>query len=389
MRRRSFLWLLGLGSFSAACLSSLIQLEENPSWALSGRQIKTIAQNITVQVEGAGSSGSGVILFRRESQYFVLTAKHVLAETQPGEEASIRTHDGDSHPLQTESILSMSGMDIALVSFESDRNYSVATVGDSDDLAETDTVYVSGFPLTGQAITQPTFTITKGVISGLGQYERGYGLVYDSVTQVGMSGGPILNSTGQLVGIHGLAEGERLQGVPVKAGLNLGIPVQVILAQTPLPIRVVETIPPSSPSENSAAPSQQNFRRYLDQYYAALPKLIEARDAQRLFDFMPIDKERFRYTTRTGEIQTFTSRLVGATKYFQKSKARKERWSITFDDISIEMLSLTTARVTHVETVKWSVWPGLARGVAKRREIYIWDYINGIWGISLGQEEKL
>lgn len=385
MNRRSFLLL---------CLSSaaLIGLR-SPVFALSGRGIRDIAQQITVQVQGAGTSGSGVLIYRTQSKYFVLTAKHVVSSTQSGEEAYIRTHEGQLHPIQTESILSLSGVDTALVSFESDRDYPLATVGRSTELVETDTVYVSGFPLPGNAITESTFTITKGVISGLGVYERGYGLVYDSVTQAGMSGGPVLNASGQLVGIHGLAEGERLQGIPVKAGFNLGIPIRIILGLIPLPIQVSDNpvdMPSDTASESSnPLESESVFRQRLNRYYAALPKLIEQRDAQRLYDYMPIQKEAFRYTTRTGDVQTFTSRIIGATQFYQKSLARGEQWTISYDQISVEMTHSDQAQVSHVETVKWSIWPGLIRGVAKRKETYQWHQRDGDWWIIAGSEQLI
>jgi hypothetical protein len=45
-----------------------------------------------------------------------------------------------------------------------------------------------------------------------------------------MSGGPIFDSTGRVVGIHGRASGNEERG---KNGLNLGIPIHLFLRQAP------------------------------------------------------------------------------------------------------------------------------------------------------------
>ncbi len=368
----------------------------------SNRAVRDIAKGITVQIRPPGNSGSGILLHRSGQTYFVLTAQHVIAGTQPTEEAYIVTPDQTLHPINLKATQSLQKLDAALLQFESDRDYAVASIGDATALIETDALYVSGFPLTGTAITEPTFTITKGVLTGKGEYERGYGLIYDSVTQTGMSGGPVLDAQGQLVGIHGLAEGERVQGVPVKAGLNLGIPIQPVLAQLPFTLTVArtgsdrtpETVQGDDPVTNvppteAASPDSEAFRTFLDRYYAVLPDLIEKREAVSLYAFMPIHKERFRYTNRTGHVQTYDSRLVGATKFYKKSKARGERWQIKYEIESVQYPEPTQAVVSHIETVNWSVWPGVIRGKARRREIYHWEYINGEWLMVQGQEEVL
>lgn len=48
------------------------------------------------------------------------------------------------------------------------------------------------------------------------------------------------------------------------------------------------------------------------------------------------------------------------------------------------------AIVSHIETVKWSFWPGIPRGVFRRREIISWERINGQWKIvSVEEGERL
>ncbi|ABW27988.1 trypsin-like peptidase domain-containing protein [Acaryochloris marina] len=358
----------------------------------TGRQVRDIAKAVTVLVSPQSSSGSGVLIKQEGSSYYVLTAKHVMESTRAGEEADVITSDGQSHAINTQAILYLSGVDLALIRFDSDRNYPVATLGNSASIAETDTIYIAGFPLPGQAITSPTFTITKGAITGKGQYQRGYGLIYDNVTQPGMSGGPILSQTGQVIGIHGLAEGERVQGVAVKAGLNLGVPINTILDLTPLALQQAppETSFSSSPNPvASASEAERTFRAFLDQHYAAIAPLIETRDAARLFNYMPIDKERFRYRQHTGVVQNYNDRVAGASQFFAKKPAR-EKWKLSFEITDVQMPTVDQAIVSHIETVKWSYWPGILRGVFRRRETTSWERVNGQWKIvSVEEVERL
>ena len=57
----------------------------------------------------------------------------------------------------------------------------------------------------------------------------GYELVYTSITYGGMSGGPVLDSRGRVIGIHGRSEAEQAGDVPVQIGYSLGVPVSTFL----------------------------------------------------------------------------------------------------------------------------------------------------------------
>lgn len=375
---------------------ALTLLWPHQAYGQTGRQVRDIAKAVTVLVSPQSSSGSGVLIKQEGNSYYVLTAKHVIESTRAGEEADVITADGQTHPINTQAILYLSGVDLALIRFDSDRNYPVATLGNSESITETDTIYIAGFPLPGQAITSPTFTITKGAITGKGQYQRGYGLIYDNVTQPGMSGGPILSEIGQVIGIHGLAEGERVQGVAVKAGLNLGVPINTILDLTPLALKQTSKADQqtskteSSPSPSaSASEAEQTFRAFLDQHYAAMAPLVETRDAARLFNYMPIDKERFRYKRNTGVVQNYNDRVAGASEFFSQ-KPNREKWKLSYEITDLQMPTADQAIVSHIEIVKWSYWPGILRGVFRRRETTSWERVNGLWKIvSVEEGEKL
>jgi WD40 repeat protein len=191
--------------------------------------IANMAKEITVVINGQ-NPGSGVIVAKQGNTYHVLTAKHVVATE---DEYEIVTPDGIKHPLNYSKVQKFSGVDLALAQFTSNNNYRVAQLGNSANITEGATVYTSGWPHPGRAITQRIYQLTKGNISGrpLESLEDGYELVYTNITRSGMSGGPVLDAQGRVIGIHGRGEGETIfnpdtgQTVDVKSGFNLAIPI--------------------------------------------------------------------------------------------------------------------------------------------------------------------
>ena len=150
---------------------------------------------------------SGVIIAREGSTYYVLTSKHVVEYLDY--EYTVLAPDADSYLLNNSTINHIDGIDLAVISFESDRNYKVAlTETSAARITPGMPVYVNGFPLAGQEI-QDGAQFTSGSLTGINdQHRSGYNLVYSNFTREGMSGGPVLNSQGKLIGIHGLAEAE-------------------------------------------------------------------------------------------------------------------------------------------------------------------------------------
>ncbi|MEQ8994890.1 MAG: serine protease [Coleofasciculus sp. B1-GNL1-01] len=178
---------------SAALIGSSAIVVVQPQIAIpqtvdeQAQAIASFARNTTVVINGQ-NPGSGVIVSRDGNTYYVLTAKHVVA-TQ--DEYEIVTSDGVKYSLDYGMVKKLPGLDLALVQFTSDKHYPIALVGDSDTATEGGTVYISGWPHPGRAITQRIFQITSGKISGrpLESLDNGYDLVYTNITRSGMSGG--------------------------------------------------------------------------------------------------------------------------------------------------------------------------------------------------------
>jgi serine protease Do len=190
-----------------------------------------IAQDITVLIDGSDSFGSGVLITREGDDYMVLTSEHVVKEIEKSYE--VVTPDGKRYPIANKSIRKLPNLDLAILKFKSSKSYKLAKITNSNNATLGTQVFTSGFPAPGQAIRDRLFQFTSGEISGRPEkaQQDGYALIYTNVTRRGMSGGPVLNANGQLVGVHGRAETDSLgdESFQVKAGLNLGIPINTFM----------------------------------------------------------------------------------------------------------------------------------------------------------------
>jgi regulator of sirC expression with transglutaminase-like and TPR domain len=187
-----------------------------------------------VQIVGQ-NPGSGVIIARQGQTYYVLTAAHVVATEDAYD---IVTPDGKTYELDYKLVRKFpNNVDLAIIPFNSSRSYQVVAMGNSSNAREGSPVYAAGFPIQETKTAQNYYRFSDGEI--VAQASRplanGYALAYLNDTFAGMSGGPILDQQGQLIGIHGASKtafGEN-QGVDpqtgIKVGLNLGIPIDTFL----------------------------------------------------------------------------------------------------------------------------------------------------------------
>ncbi|MCL1467638.1 S1 family peptidase [Argonema galeatum] len=175
--------------------------------------VAEIARQVTVRILANDEGGSGVIIGRQGQTYTVLTCDHVVSKK--GNRYRILTPDGSTYSARLQPSAKFGDNDLALVQFTSDRTYEVVSMGYSDSLSVGDPVYASGFPnwymINRDAIENTrdwglrAFRVTKGDVGMIAERSlpRGYQLGYSNEIQDGMSGGPVLNSNGELVGING------------------------------------------------------------------------------------------------------------------------------------------------------------------------------------------
>lgn len=168
---------------------------------LTVNQIKNEARAIAVKVLSGYGAGSGILIKKQGHTYTVLTNNHVLAV---GESHRIQTPDGKIYQGELLRNRSFDGNDLILLQFRSTREYSVARLA-SSPVAVGDEVFATGFP--GQEGSEKRgFEFLLGTVSFLSPKALvgGYQIGYSNPVEKGMSGGPLLNSRGEVVGINGM-----------------------------------------------------------------------------------------------------------------------------------------------------------------------------------------
>ncbi|MBO1349641.1 MAG: tetratricopeptide repeat protein [Hormoscilla sp. GUM202] len=199
-------------------------------------KVNKIAQEITVRIDQSRGNGSGIIIAQRGNSYYVLTAQHVVKNE---EKYQVVTHDGKRYPVDYSTVQTL-GVDLAVLQFQSQESYPLATLANYDQ-GNYDWVFLSGWPgLKLGESRRPYPLFTAGFVfskewgairakdsSSLTE-TNGYELVYTNPTLGGMSGGPVLDSRGRVIGIHAAAEGEEVSNVQL--GFSLGVPVRTFLS---------------------------------------------------------------------------------------------------------------------------------------------------------------
>ena len=194
--------------------------------ALTSVEIGEIATQITVRLSGP-DQGSGVIISKNGNTYTVLTNSHVFKN--PGN-YQVTTSDERKH--QVTNIEKIENLDLATFQFNSSQKYRVVEQGDSRQMKIGKAVYISGFP------ANEGLNFLENKISRIEKKPQkgGYTLIYRIGAFPGMSGGPILNEDGKLVGIHGKSN---IVSVTIYESTSeeVGIPLQTYLNATSTPSR--------------------------------------------------------------------------------------------------------------------------------------------------------
>lgn len=217
--------------------------------SLTPEQVNLRAKQITVRIDGA-STGSGAIIDSSGNTYTVISNWHVMKN--PGS-YSLQTIDGREHQVDPGSIKQIPGLDLAVLKFTSNQNYQTADVGDSGNITEGQNVYFAGYPGELRREDNRYYRFFAANIVGIlpKNTENGYSLIYNGEAFPGMSGGPVLDRSGLLIGVHGEANIQALTG----GTSNYAIPIdsfkQAIAKLEAEP--TAATPPPSSPEKQPTA----------------------------------------------------------------------------------------------------------------------------------------
>ncbi len=191
--------------------------------------ISTVSQTYTPSFFGMQSgteesSGTGFIV---DGDGYILTNAHVVE----GSSSSITVDLYDGSDYSGTVLWSDSTLDLAIVKIEA-KNLQTIELGDSDSVEIGDYAVAIGNPL-GSDFER---SVTQGIISGLdrtittsdanGQnYNTMQGLIQtDASINAGNSGGPLINSNGQVIGIN-TAKASSAEGLGFAIPINTALPI--------------------------------------------------------------------------------------------------------------------------------------------------------------------
>jgi S1-C subfamily serine protease len=212
---------------------NLPKLERQVTPTGSLAKLNDRVRHLSVRIENSGGSGSGVIIGREGSSYYVLTAKHIIQDDrknthQKFTNAQIITTDQDRHNVTSNIVAE--GVDLAVIKFTSNNSYPVAEIGNYNP-TKNDRVFIGGYP-SRDKIGSPfwQWQLNPGSILGRESIKKSpdyarFDLIYNGKIYGGMGGGGVFDAEGKVVGIHSAAE----PSDRASAGNKLGISSQTFL----------------------------------------------------------------------------------------------------------------------------------------------------------------
>ncbi len=166
--------------------------------------------------------GSGFIL---DKQGHILTNNHVIEGAQ-----IVEVTTSDKHKYKAQVLNRDSNHDLALLQIQGSSNLQPATLAESTNLVVGQQVYAIGNPFGFNG------TMTRGIISAIRSIEMPSGnkiedaIQTDASVNPGNSGGPLLNSHGEVIGITTLIASNPNGGADQSAGIGFAIPISTAKA---------------------------------------------------------------------------------------------------------------------------------------------------------------
>lgn len=182
---------------------------------LSNKNIISKVKPSVVFIETSTGSGSGIVI---ESNGYVLTNAHVVSSVNS---ATIKFSNGQSF------IGTIVGrdenIDLALLKVNA-TNLTPATLGNSDSIEQGDSIFTFGYPLG----IEGDVAFKDGTLSRRQKIDGQTYLEISAQILPGNSGGPLVNQSGEVIGVNTLALGaSKIGGVLIGETLKYAIPINV------------------------------------------------------------------------------------------------------------------------------------------------------------------
>lgn len=159
-------------------------------------------------IYSGNSAGSGFAI----GENTVVTNAHVIANEN---DITIYGYNGETYRASV--YLIDTSFDIAILSVE-DGKFAPLEIGDSDSIKAGDDIYAIGAP------KSLDYTLTKGVISNKSRKFGNYTYIQiDAAINSGNSGGPLLNSKGQVIGVNSMKMSDA-------EGIGMSIPISSVVS---------------------------------------------------------------------------------------------------------------------------------------------------------------
>lgn len=205
---------------STIILTNIVIFNSPVKASLTTEEINNIASKIVVSIKGTNQA-SGVIISKSENTYGILTTWESV-KTEGYYE--IITPDGKSYPITNKK--QILGADLAIIYFNSKEKYTIAKLGNSDEIKLGEMFYVGGYSMPSQGKQKPEYRFySRDLVQMISKDKTkdGYQLIYIGSGLPGMSGSAIINSNGRLIGIYGKTITDT---ATLQANL-LGIPINI------------------------------------------------------------------------------------------------------------------------------------------------------------------
>ena len=266
-----------------ATVAAIVISQPTAAIAKTAQEVARVAQMTTVQINNSldNPGGSGAIVAKKGNTYTVLTANHVVLYSD-AQYTIVTSKEKQYRATKVQRLqTSKEAPDLALVTFESPEDYPVAPLTNSDQAVIGADIYVCGYPLPSLgAGKQREFTFSTGIVSARPESRpQGYTLRYDATTRVGMSGGPVFDIEGRVVGIHGQADiddsvaGDSGATVAIKTGFNAGIPINTFMAlKSQVGLSGVDVAVDNTPTSDNPTARLSNPQSAKDYYARGLAR---------------------------------------------------------------------------------------------------------------------